>query len=260
MKSDTFKAILEFQIDDPSANFNFSSRLAQENGWTEEFSKRVVNEYRRFLVLCAEAGHKVTPSDAVDQAWHLHLCYTENYWDELCGKILKFPLHHGPTKGGAKERSKFSDWYSKTLDSYRETFKEKPPKDIWPSPKKRFKLQEFRRINCSSNFIVSKKNVGFSLLGFVVVVCLVVRGEKSNLVTSIGYGVLWMTGLMVFIFLIIGIVKTAKFTQSTKSNRNGGSSCGAVGCSSSGCSSSDSTSSGCSGGCGGGGCGGGCGS
>ena len=254
MKSDTVKAILEFQIDDPSANFNFSSRLAQENGWTEEFSKRVVNEYRRFLVLCAEAGHKVTPSDAVDQAWHLHLCYTENYWDDLCGKILKFPLHHGPTKGGVEERVKFSDWYSKTLDSYRKIFKEKPPKGIWPSPKKRFKSQEFRRINCSSNFILSKKTVGFSLLGFVVV-CLVARGEESDLVTSIGLGVLSMAGLMVFIFLIIGIVKTAKFTQSTKSNRNGGSSCGAVGCSSSG-----STSSGCSGGCGGGGCGGGCGS
>jgi len=257
VKSDTVKAILEFQIDDPSANFNFSSRLAQENGWTEKFSKRVVNEYRRFLVLCAEAGHKVTPSDAVDQAWHLHLCYTENYWDDLCGKILKFPLHHGPTKGGVEERVKFSDWYSKTLDSYRKIFKEKPPKDIWQSPKKRFKSQEFRRINCSSNFILSKKTVGFSLLGFVVV-CLVARGEKSNLVTSVGYGVLWMTGLVVAISSITSIFRPDKSRKTNKTNKSGSN--GDSGGLFVGCISSTSTSSGCSGGCGGGGCGGGCGS
>ena len=68
MKNDKIKSILEFQLDDPSADFNFSNRLAQENGWNEEFSKRVVTEYLRFLVLCADAGHKVTPSDAVDHA------------------------------------------------------------------------------------------------------------------------------------------------------------------------------------------------
>jgi len=122
MKNDKIKSILEFQLDDPSADFNFSNRLAQENGWNEEFSKRVVTEYLRFLVLCADAGHKVTPSDAVDQAWHLHLCYTEHYWDNLCKNILKFPLHHGPTKGGIEEGAKFSDWYSKTLDSHLKIF------------------------------------------------------------------------------------------------------------------------------------------
>ncbi len=42
------------------------------------------DEYRRFAFLAATAGHPVTPSDAVDQAWHLHLTYSRDYWDRFC--------------------------------------------------------------------------------------------------------------------------------------------------------------------------------
>ena len=146
------------------------------------------------------------------------MCYTEHYWDNLCKNILKSPLHHGPTKGGIEEGAKFSDWYSKTLDSYREIFKEKPPKDIWPSPRKRFRVQNFRRIDCKKHFIISKRDVGFLLLGFVAT-CLL-TGDKSNFVNSIGSGVLWVTGLVVVISLITALGKSGK------SGSNGGSSCG----------------------------------
>ena len=72
----------EFSFDKPGVDFSFSERLRHENQWSAEYTERVLMEYRRFLYLCVEAGHPVTPSDAVDQAWHLHLCYTRSYWEE----------------------------------------------------------------------------------------------------------------------------------------------------------------------------------
>ena len=127
-----------FEIDEPGATLPFSARLARENGWTLAFAGRVVQEYKRFLFLTAAAGHPVTPSEEVDQAWHLHMVYTRSYWDRLCGEVLGRPLHHGPTEGGAAENTKFRDWYARTLQSYRHHFGAEPPGDIWPDVEKRF--------------------------------------------------------------------------------------------------------------------------
>ena len=79
-----------------------------QSGWParmvgpSKYTDRVIEEYRKFLYLLASAGHPVTPSDQVDQAWHLHLTYTRSYWEDLCEKTIGKPLHHGPTKGGAE--------------------------------------------------------------------------------------------------------------------------------------------------------------
>jgi hypothetical protein len=45
--------------------------LARDNGWPREFTRRVVEEYKRFMFLTTVADHVVSPSEAVDQAWHL---------------------------------------------------------------------------------------------------------------------------------------------------------------------------------------------
>ncbi|HSI07119.1 MAG TPA: TIGR04222 domain-containing membrane protein [Rariglobus sp.] len=121
-----------FDPDEPDATFSFSQRLARENGWSRDHALRVIAEYRRFVFLAVTAGHPVSPSDAIDQAWHLHLTYTRSYWDTLCGEILRQPFHHQPTRGGDRERAKFGDWYARTLASYRAAFNESPPADLWP--------------------------------------------------------------------------------------------------------------------------------
>jgi hypothetical protein len=130
--------ILAFELDDPGASLSFTSRLAREQAWTHVFAARVIEEYQRFIALAMVAGHPVTPSEEVDQAWHLHLVYTRSYWHDLCRDTLGQDLHHGPTKGGSDEGEKFHDWYSKTLESYQRIFKEKAPLDIWPAPADRF--------------------------------------------------------------------------------------------------------------------------
>ena len=63
----------QFQIDSPEASLPFSARLARENNWTPSFTRRVIVEYKRFAFLAVAAGHPVSPSEAVDEAWHLHL-------------------------------------------------------------------------------------------------------------------------------------------------------------------------------------------
>ena len=108
---------------------------------------RAIEEYRKFCFLAVHAGHPVTPSDEVDQVWHLHLLYSRHYWEALCRDTLETPLHHGPTQGGAAEDRKFHDWYDATLASYRRYFGE-PPRDCWPAAGERFDAHhDFTRID-----------------------------------------------------------------------------------------------------------------
>ena len=133
--------------------------MARENGWSHGRARRVVEEYRRFLFLACSAGHPVTPSDAVDQAWHLHLAYTRSYWEDLCGEVLGRPLHHGPTRGGPAEGAKFRDWYARTLASYEGAFGSPPPSDIWPAPRERFAAApHFRRVNTRDCWVIPRPN------------------------------------------------------------------------------------------------------
>lgn len=127
-----------FQLDEADAALPFTSRLAREQAWTHVFAGRVVREYLRFVHLAMVAGHPVTPSQQVDQAWHLHLIYTRSYWQKLCKETLGCDLHHGPTVGGLAEDTKFEDWYGKTLVSYQRIYHQAPPTDIWPPSAIRF--------------------------------------------------------------------------------------------------------------------------
>src|SRR4030095_10352600 len=85
---DLYARILGFPIDEGTPALSFEARLAHENGWSITFARRVVFECRRFVYRAMTAGHQVTPSDQVDQAWHLHLTYSRSYWDRMCGELL----------------------------------------------------------------------------------------------------------------------------------------------------------------------------
>jgi hypothetical protein len=147
----------EFCFDEGAPLLPFHVRLARENGWTPGYAARAITEYRRFLLLAMIAGHPVTPSDAVDQVWHLHLLYTRSYWDRLCGQIFGRPLHHDPTGGGRSEGEKFVDWYSRTLASYQRVFDVDPPRDLWPNPSSRFRdVERFVRVNTARRLVLPR--------------------------------------------------------------------------------------------------------
>ena len=178
-----YDRILRFSFDDGDEDLTFSLRLARENQWTQDYATRVIDEYKRFVFLASAAGHPVTPSDQVDQVWHLHLTYTKSYWEKLCGQVLGTPLHHGPTRGGTEEADKFDRWYRSTIESYTRFFGHEPPAQIWPDPSVRFGQDlHFQRVNTKQNWVVRKpRNMGAAItvmLG-VLFILLVVASELA---------------------------------------------------------------------------------
>lgn len=143
-------------FDLPEARLDFTDRLARENGWTRRFAERAVEEYRRFALLAVTAAHEVTPSDEVDQVWHLHLTYSRHYWG-VWTDALGRKLHHGPTIGGPEEAERYLTNYLATLESYYQMFGQEPPIDLWPDPRQRFKTTpRMRRVHLGRYFLVSK--------------------------------------------------------------------------------------------------------
>lgn len=153
----TWEKLESFQLNkNNNAVFDFSARLAKENGWSRAYTARIIQEYKRFLLLAMHAGHPVSPSEAVDQAWHLHLVYTRSYWQHLCTEVLGRPLHHEPTAGGLDESTKFHLQYEDTLASYRRVFGAEPPADIWPTADECFKPKLNRWVDVSRHWTLPK--------------------------------------------------------------------------------------------------------
>lgn len=221
----------------------FERRLARENNWSDAYAARVCHEYRRFVFLCHHTGRPLTPSDAVDQAWHLHLCYSRSYWHRMCREVLGRPLHHEPTRGGEAEAAKFVDWYDATHQAYEAIFGEPAPSDIWPPSQARFaSAAAFRRVNTAEHWVISRAAVRR-----VARVCLL-----ALLLTTLP-GCVFSGELLGFFALLVGsalfliVVTNSRKRGQGRRNDSGGGYGGCGGC-------------GGDAGCGGGGCGGGCGS
>src|SRR5262245_25622594 len=158
-EQEIYNRIKAFRFDDADASLPFVSRLERDNGWSRAYAVRAITEYRKFVFLAMVAGHPVSPSDQVDQAWHLHLLYTRSYWERFCRDVLGAPVHHGPTKGGRDETLKFEAWYDRTLESYRRFFGE-PPGDIWPDVSIRFGEDlHYVRVNTRRSWIIPKRRL-----------------------------------------------------------------------------------------------------
>ncbi len=154
-QNEIWNKIQNFEIDDLDSSFSFTDRLARENDWSIEYALRTVLEYKKFIFLITISDFPQTPSDQIDQVWHLHLLYTESYWIELCKNTINKNIHHGPTKG-SEERILFKKQYSKTLDFYESTFNEKPPSDIWVDIDTRFNEIRFTRVNRKKKWVIPK--------------------------------------------------------------------------------------------------------
>lgn len=126
---------------------DFTARLAREQGWTRDEARSAVDEYRKFCFLAMTVGRCMTPSEIVDQVWHLHLTYTRDYWDVFCPQVLGSDLHHEPTRGNTGETAQFRECYADTLASYHAHFGA-PPERYWPGTLERFRAGErFRWID-----------------------------------------------------------------------------------------------------------------
>lgn len=155
---DLWLRIAAHRIGPADASLTFAACLARENRWSLVEAGRVIEEYRRFCYLAVTAGHEVTPSDAVDQAWHLHLTYSRDYWEVFCPLVLRSDLHHGPTSGGPVEAGRYYNQYAATLLAYESAFGHAPPAAIWPAAGKRFKVDPRGvRVNLSTVIVLSRR-------------------------------------------------------------------------------------------------------
>lgn len=265
--------ISSFDIDGGAVKLSFAKRLARENQWTLTFSNRVIEEYKRFVALAMVAGRQVTPSEHVDQAWHLHLTYTVSYWERF-HRLLPFPLHHHPTKGGGSESDKFENQYEATLMLYKDVFGEEPPADIWPSSESRFGHDlAWARVNLNDNWVIKKPDFSRLRLPFAAGVLSVIGAGCVLATTDAAPAVGSPTTILIVVgAALVGTVIYLVYRASTKGfGRNGGDTTGSgYGYGVSGCGGGSShhdhesgnggdSGGGDSGGCGGGGCGGGCG-
>lgn len=177
-----WKKIASLRIGSPTAQLTFTRRLARENGWPMIYAEKVIREYRRFIYLSAISKEELTPSDPVNQAWHLHLSYTHSYWKDMCGTILGFEIHHFPMEGGVEEQERFRQQYQTTLDLYQEVFDEPPPSDIWPRVDIRFmNAAKFVRIDQTSSWIVRKPGLTLNKFSAVVILPLMLVACATTL-------------------------------------------------------------------------------
>jgi hypothetical protein len=158
-------ALSNYVIGPETAALPFTERLARENGWSAAHAGRVVEEYKRFCFLASTCGHKVTPSDAVDQAWHLHLTYSRDYWQRFCPQVLGRELHHDPTEGGDGQQHLFFEQYAETLKSYESVFGHCAPTDLWPRAARRLiDDPRARRVHPRDGFVVTRTQAALILL------------------------------------------------------------------------------------------------
>lgn len=161
-----WQSLSRYMIGPDDAALPFAARLARENGWSATQAGRVLEEYRRFCFLAVASASQVTPSDAVDQAWHLHLTYSRDYWERFCPEVLGRPLHHGPTAGGAAEAHRYFEQYAETLRLYEQVFGELPPQDLWPDAARRLiEDPRARRVHPRDAVVIPRSAARLLLLG-----------------------------------------------------------------------------------------------
>ena len=183
----------EFSLDHPAADFPFSKKLAEEEHWTENFTKKAIDEYKKFVYLCCKLPNGASPSEIIDKVWHMHLIYTQNYWEEFCPDILQQKLHHHPSKGGGNEKEKHRNWFKETLENYQQIFGQQPPEDVWrpaQSPLKKKKALSFVLIFLLLSCIfmmyscTESHNGGlgifFTLIFLSVIIVLIIRSFSKN--------------------------------------------------------------------------------
>lgn len=222
-----------FSLDASDADFPFSKKLAKEENWTLNFTKKAIEEYKKFIYLCCILPHGASPSRVVDKVWHMHLIYTQNYWEEFCPEILRRKLHHHPSKGGQQEKSKHQDWFLDTLSQYKTIFQKEAPEDIW---------QEKTPEKSRKNWLRKLRILPLFMIPFLLSSCL---GEILSTLGMIFFSIL---GVTIFGSILSLFPGSDGDNSKGKDDGGAGGSCGGSSCGGGG---------GCGGGCGGcGGCGG----
>ena len=123
-----FRSVRDVMVEPPRTMTCFEHCLRHEGDWTDESATRITLEYRKFLYLKIVEGGVLTPSEVVDQAWHLHRCFPEAY-RRFCAEVAGQDIPH--QRGIPKAQADSS--YARLLAAYVREFDQTPSVEIWPS-------------------------------------------------------------------------------------------------------------------------------
>lgn len=79
-------------------------------------AEHYIDEYKKYMYLSAVTGIEQTPSEEVDQVWHYHITYTENYKQFSSQKMGIDFFHHNPADGTTHDDNKYRGVYQNTMN------------------------------------------------------------------------------------------------------------------------------------------------
>lgn len=144
-----------FDLIFPNSEYGFATRLSFENNWTEYFTIKAIEEYKKFMFLAAISNQMVSPSEIVDVVWHQHLIFTESY-KEFCALLGK-KIEHIPSTHDKNEKETFLRAKSETKKLYEQHFGFQP-EEFWI--KKTF----------SESINLEKSNIDYSVVSVIAIV------------------------------------------------------------------------------------------
>ncbi|MCA0325749.1 MAG: TIGR04222 domain-containing membrane protein [Proteobacteria bacterium] len=212
-----WRRLAHHAFDDPGDAHPFSARLAQEQGWSAAHTRRVLHEYRRFLLLSIRLRGQACPSPAVDAAWHAHLLDSRRYFDQFCPQVLGRTLHHHPSRGGA-DGARHRANYAATLHAYERLFGQAPPAELWPPPEARF-AERLRQVSPRTHWVVPKpawwpsatapRRAALALRAWALLLCLPVLAVVGCAPRHVGGPENFLTGpefLRLYSAVLLGLV------------------------------------------------------
>lgn len=205
----------------------FSQRLMREHGWSRDFVEKAIGEYKKFIYLICVSNQILSPSEIVDDVWHLHLLYTRDYWTIFCKQVLQKDIHHDPSSGGGGEKARYADCYRATKIAYEHAFGYPPAPDMWPG-KQALSTGADKRLDTSKYL-----KIATAILSLAILPGCSIQGTQFKAILII---------MPMFAAIVYLVQRNKKRNDRSNCGGSGGGSCGAD-----------------TGGDGGGGCGGGCG-
>lgn len=106
--------------------------LVVRQGFDPGHVEEMEQEYKRYMALVVTRPDQKFPiSNAVDELWHAHLLFTDDY-RKMSDQFRGSYIDHVPTLSEEERAALEPDYFDGTLQAYCEVFGEKPPENFWP--------------------------------------------------------------------------------------------------------------------------------
>ncbi|MEL6350713.1 MAG: hypothetical protein AAFR58_03015 [Cyanobacteria bacterium J06627_28] len=160
--------IARFKLDEPGVPWPFSVRLAWQYRWSSTFTHRAIREYKKFIFLIMVSEQPLSPATVIDRVWHHHILYTQSYWNDFCGQLLKRQIHHTPGRGIESDATSYYHQCAQALTLYQQYFGTPPPADIWSEPQYTVERPSYQWIDRVQYWLIPKPELSIGKLSSAI--------------------------------------------------------------------------------------------